>query len=86
MINNLESVVTEVTRLLRGSGHENAAQDVGRLVNQLLSSSPEKRAEIVEAINDRCHPKWLGDLNVQTASWEEWMRLLSEFMREASRV
>lgn len=83
MINNLENVATKVIRLLRESGHDDAAQDIERLLERLLSSTSEQRPDIVKAINDRCHPKWLGDLNVRTASWEEWMQLLSDLRNKA---
>ncbi len=85
MFRNLENVAAEVVRLLREGGHRDAAQDVEELVERFRVSTPEERPGLADALIDRCQPRWLGDLNVHTASWEEWVRLLTELAKHAKK-
>ena len=86
MNKELDEVSMIVLEKLSQSGHSAACDDLKQLVERLKSSIPEQRRALAEAISLRCHPRWLGDLAVESETLESWWNLLSRLSRVAQRA
>ena len=65
-----------VRNALRASGFQDDAKDLSQLISDL--DRPDKVDAALRDLIERCHIKWLGDVNVQSVGWDEWSRMLDE--------
>ena len=68
---------------LRASGFHDDAKDLSELISDL--DRPDKVDAALRDLIERCHIKWLGDVNVQSVGWTEWSRMLDELRSACQR-
>jgi hypothetical protein len=74
----------EVIEVLTAHAFVEAARDFESQVAKLGDPDAATRAEASRAIDDRCQPRWLGDLYVEGFSLQQWWGLLEEASRFAN--
>lgn len=79
------SPADEVLELLRTHGFHQEADDLEAQVVRLGSGSRDIRAEAQRAIQQRCHPRWLGDLFLPGVALNQWWDLLERLGRAAAQ-
>jgi hypothetical protein len=56
------------------------AEGFQRQADDLRSAA---RAGACERVAEMCHPKWLGDLHIESKKWQEWWNMLSDLKCQA---
>ena len=76
-IAKLRERIERTTSILRASGFNSEAEELGQLFAVIEQRKPDAENAASE-IRKRCHIKWFGDLNVQGVTDNEWINLLDE--------
>lgn len=82
----MSNLADDVVHLLETAGCQREADDLRAQVAKLASPDLSKRREAAEAIKQRCHPRWLGDLFIPNASLSDWWGALEALSLEARKV
>lgn len=77
-----KGIAKKVLVELADSGFLSQREELEDLLDRYERASTVDREEISKEIGYRCHPKWLGDLNVQSYRWEEWINLLTKLRNQ----
>ncbi len=80
-----KSPADEVLELLRAHGFSAEAADLQDELDKLRTGLPLERAEARRAIQQRVHPRWLGDLYLPGLSVNQWWQLLEHLGRAAAK-
>jgi len=78
----------QVVDLLRSHGFDQASEDFQLQVDRLSSGEKDERIAAADAIEQRAHPRWLGDLYIDGLKLQEWWGLLeraAEYAQKAAR-
>lgn len=77
MTKKTRELASEVVSRLRSNGFDSHADDLEHWVHLLESGDEDERKKAAHEVRMRCHPRWLGDLNIQQQSPNEWWNCLS---------
>ena len=78
-----QNPLRQIVDILSSAGHILEARDFEQQISKLASSNNPDRIATAQAIVDRCHPRWLGDLFIEKLSLQEWWGLLEQASRFA---
>lgn len=79
-------VYENVQNVLKKEGcyeYEHAFNDA---LKKLKSDDGEKICQGAHEIIEMCHARILGDLNVTTMPWKDWLILLTKVRKKSSRI
>lgn len=74
----------DVVRLLASAGFRSQADELRDLLTKARSPDATERASACAAIQQRCHPRWLGDLFIPGLSLQEWWTALEHLAKSVS--
>lgn len=80
----VEAKAAPIVAALEADGFADHARGLRELVD--AARRPERRSEALEAIQSRCHPRWLGDLYVRSYEWPEWWNVVGGLGEAARRA
>lgn len=80
----LEREARSIIGSLRQGGRPDLAEELEGLLDQ--TRDPEAGAKALDAIIQRCHPKWLGDVYVEGTGWPGWWNRLGRLRAAAEKA
>lgn len=61
------------------------AREMESAIQRLSSEQPSVRQRAAQDIDAMCHARVLGDINVTSIDWREWLQLLDKLRKFARR-
>ncbi|HEY2901177.1 MAG TPA: hypothetical protein VGL59_11415 [Polyangia bacterium] len=76
-----QSIANDVLNLLSANGFGAEVQDLADRLAELKSPDQQLRKQAREAIEQRCKPRWLGDLYIDGSTLADWWGKLESLAR-----
>lgn len=73
---------------LTQSSFQKEADEVRQLTDVVLNETASlgERQDAAKQLISRCHVKWLGDYFIVGVSYDQWLKLLTQFSKLLSKV
>ena len=82
---SLEEVIDKIVEELKTSNQSRAYDEISELYHCYTHGSLAEKMNCLEALNDWCHPKALGDLKVLNSTNDEWLNLLASLKSKCKK-
>ncbi|ARU29439.1 hypothetical protein [Cellvibrio sp. PSBB006] len=80
-----KSIADQVLEIMRKEAPSHLTRQMEEAVPRLQSDDVNVRDAVSKEINGMCNVKALGDLDVKSVSWKEWLGLLEKLNKYSKR-